>query len=140
MTDRQILIVKNSWSSVMMQSQEVGELFYQKLFELAPALRSLFQNDMELQIRKFTQMMTLLIRTAQYPEQLVSELEELALRHTQYGARPGDYPVVGIALLWALQQHLGDEWDYEMEQAWTEIYLVILKAMIPVSSQHTTND
>jgi nitric oxide dioxygenase len=134
MTDRQILIIKASWSAAMVRSQETGDLFYQKLFELAPALLPLFCNDRELQVRKFTSIMTVLIRSIQYTDQLVTELEELALRHTQYGAKPEDYPVTGTALLWALQQQLGDQWDAETEEAWTELHLIMLRVMIPVVS------
>ena len=118
----------------MQQSQEVGELFYQKLFELRPALQALFRNDMDVQIRKFTRMMTWLIRNAQHPGTLTNELEALAARHKHYGAKSEDYPVVGAALLWALQQQLDTQWDSETHQAWTALYATILQVMIPVAS------
>ncbi len=134
MTDRQILIVKTSWSALAQQSQEVGELFYQKLFELEPAYRALFRNDMELQTQKFTHMMTWLIRNSQHPDQLSTELAALALRHKHYGAQADDYAVVGAALLGALQQQLGSQWDGETQQAWTAMYATILQVVIPVAS------
>lgn len=130
MTDRQIVIIKNSWSAVMVQSQEAGELFYQKLFEEAPSLHTLFRNDIELQARKFTSMMTLLIRSIQYSDKVAYELEELAKRHIRYGARPEHYVIVGDSLLWMMKQRLEDRWDIETEQAWKDMYQLITRTMM----------
>jgi len=46
----------------------------------------------------------------------------LAIRHVSYGARREHYPVVGAALLWTLEQGLGDAWTPEVASAWTAAY------------------
>jgi hypothetical protein len=42
MTERQILLVKNSWSYVIVNSDEAGQLFYKRLFEVAPEVKPMF--------------------------------------------------------------------------------------------------
>ena len=56
MTDRNILIIKNSWSHLIRQSDEAGSLFYERLFELDPDLKAMFPSDMETQVKKLMDM------------------------------------------------------------------------------------
>jgi hemoglobin-like flavoprotein len=42
-TDRKTLIIKTTWSFVISDPELTGEMFYQRLFELDPALRPLFR-------------------------------------------------------------------------------------------------
>jgi nitric oxide dioxygenase len=54
----------------------------------------------------------------------------LAKRHLGYGAKPAHYPVVGSALLWTLEQGLGDAWTAEVADAWTAAYGTLSGYMI----------
>jgi nitric oxide dioxygenase len=46
-----------------------------------------------------------------------------------YGVEPGHYATVGAALLWTLQQGLGEGFTPEVENAWTTAYGVLSEVM-----------
>ncbi|HEY9050962.1 MAG TPA: hemin receptor, partial [Gammaproteobacteria bacterium] len=47
MTPAEIKLVKESWAKVVPISETAAELFYGKLFELDPSVRSMFKGDMK---------------------------------------------------------------------------------------------
>ena len=130
MTERQILLVKNSWSYVVINSEEAGELFYSRLFEVAPAVRSMFKHDQKEQARKLMNMVTYIVTKLQKLDEIMGEVKSLAQRHGKYGVKPHYYQIVGSSLLWTLKEGLGDKWNTETEQAWTAVYTALADAMI----------
>jgi hemoglobin-like flavoprotein len=130
MTEQQILLVKNSWSYVVVQSEEAGQLFYQRLFEVAPAVRHLFKGDSKEQARKLMNMVTLIVTKLEKMDDIMNEIKLLAQRHAHYGAEPAHYLVVGECLLWTLEKGLGEKWNSETRQAWVTVYSTLSGAMI----------
>lgn len=130
MTDRQILLVKNSWSYVIVNGEEAGQLFYSRLFEVAPSVRHLFKSDAKEQARKLMNMVTLIVTKLQKLDEIMNDVKSLAQRHIKYGAEPAHYAVVGECLLWTLQQGLGSKWSTETEEAWKAVYGLLASAMI----------
>jgi hypothetical protein len=57
-------------------------------------------------------------------------LQELGAKHLDYGVSPGDYDIVGDALFFTLEKHLGDKWNTTMEKSWRSVYSFISKAMV----------
>lgn len=130
MTDFNILTVKNSWSYIIFQAEEVSQLFYDKLFELDPTLRPLFKGDITEQGSKLMSMLTMIIARLQRMQDIETEVQSLGKRHVGYGTKPEHYRTVGQALLWALENALGDRWNPETEQAWTEAYTMMATTMM----------
>jgi hemoglobin-like flavoprotein len=62
---------------------------------------------------------------------LVPILQQLGQRHETYGVQPAHYATVGAALLKTLGQGLGSDFNREVEQAWTDLYGVIVGVMSP---------
>ena len=129
MKDRNILIIKNSWSYLINQSDEVGLLFYEKLFELDPGLKPMFHNDMEKQIQKLMDMITFMVTRLQTMTDIENDIDALALRRVKYGVRNEHYQIMGEALLWALQNSLGNMWDDDTNNAWIELYNFLALSM-----------
>ena len=59
---------------------------------------------------------------------LVPVVQKLGERHVGYGVTDQHYNV-GAALLWTLEQGLGDAFTDEVREAWTETYTVLSGAM-----------
>jgi nitric oxide dioxygenase len=114
----------------MKDADEAGTLFYRKLFQLDPSLRSLFKHDIDAQATKLTDMVTYIIARLQRMDDVERVITALATRHAQYGARPEHYQTVGKALLWTLETALGERWDDETRTAWTEVYTLVATTMI----------
>ena len=54
---------------------------------------------------------------------------EMGRRHVGYGVLDGHYDTVGEALLWTLDQGLGDAFTPEVKEAWTLTYTTITDVM-----------
>ena len=65
----------------------------------------------------------------------MEEVGKLAKRHTQYGVRPDHYTSVGTALLWTLEQGLGEAWNETLKSSWIEIYTALSGAMIEAQEE-----
>jgi hemoglobin-like flavoprotein len=130
MTERQIALVKNSWGFVIVNSEQAGQLFYSRLFEVAPGVRHLFKTEPKDQARKLMSMITVVVTKLDKLDEIIGEVKALAQRHNKYGAQPEHYAVVGACLLWTLEKGLGDEWNDETKDAWTTVYGILSSAMI----------
>lgn len=122
MTPEQIKLIKLSFVPVVGRKREAGKLFYQRLFETAPALRSMFKSDMNAQAEKLMSMFGLLIASLQDAPSLMKILENLGRQHIAYGVRDEHYDQLLAALLWTLERMLGDAFTAEAREAWVELY------------------
>jgi hemoglobin-like flavoprotein len=130
MKPQQIELVKETWSYVITKSDEAGEIFYNRLFEVAPGVRHLFKGEMKEQSRKLMNMVTYVIAKLDKLDTIVGEIKSLAQRHNKYGAKPEHYTVVGECLIYTLKTGLGDRWNRQTEEAWLTVYTVLSSAMI----------
>jgi hemoglobin-like flavoprotein len=99
--------------------------FYRRLFELAPEARPMFTREMDLQAKKFSDMLAWVISHLEHPHALCQELRELGARHSGYGVKIDQYAPVGSALIWMFQRTLGDRFTLEMEEAWMDFYAFV---------------
>ena len=129
MTPEQAVLVKNSWALVTPIADKAAELFYGKLFELDPELKSLFKGDMTEQGRKLMAMINTAVNGLDKLEAIVPAVEQLGERHVDYGVKDKDYDTVGAALLWTLEAGLGDAFTPEVKEAWTITYGVLATTM-----------
>lgn len=137
MTERQIQLVKDSWQHVSPISDTAGDLFYNRLFEVAPGVRSMFHGDLRQQARKLMGMLSMIVSKLDKLETLLDEIKMLAKRHDKYGAKPAHYQVVGECLIWTLSTGLGDKWNKETEESWIAAYTILSGAMIVSQTQES---
>jgi hemoglobin-like flavoprotein len=129
MTPQQIEMVQGSWKKVLPIADTAAELFYGKLFSLDPSLKPLFKGDMKEQGRKLMGMIGTAVNGLTRLEQIVPAVQALGVRHAGYGVQPAHYGTVATALVWTLEQGLGDAFTPEVKQAWVETYTVLAKTM-----------
>ena len=129
MTPQQIELVQTTYKSVAPIADTAAQLFYGKLFELDPSLKSLFKGDMREQGRKLMMMIGTAVAGLNDLPHLVPAVEALGRRHAGYGVEPRHYDTVAQALLWTLGQGLGGAFTPEGEAAWTETYVTLANVM-----------
>jgi methyl-accepting chemotaxis protein/nitric oxide dioxygenase len=129
MTPKQIQLLRQSFSLVSASADKVAATFYNRLFELDPPLRFLFQSCLHEQGRKFMMMLRTVIGMLDHPDEFRNTLRSLGRRHAGYGVHDVDYETVGTALLWTLQRGLGWAFTPEVEEAWTALYHLISTTM-----------
>jgi nitric oxide dioxygenase len=130
MTSDQVNLVQQSFAKVAPIADTAAVLFYDRLFEIAPAVKALFPSDMTEQRRKLMATLAIVVNGLGNLESILPAASALATRHVGYGARAEHYPVVGAALLWTLEKGLGDGWTPEVADAWTAAYATLSSFMI----------
>ncbi len=127
LSDTQKVLVQASFEKVVPISEAAAALFYQRLFELNPSLKMLFKHDMTSQGRMLLQTLTIAVKGLDHLEDLIPAIHQLGKRHIGYGVKDEHYAVVGEALLWTLEQGLGDAFTPEVREAWRETYTILAK-------------
>jgi len=136
MTLQQINHVKNSWLLVSRMDQElVGGIFYNRLFEVMPEVKPMFnRSTIPEQSKKLMTMLSYVIARLDRLDQIIEEIRRMARRHTQYGVEDRHYQAVGEALLFTLEKGLGGNWNHNLGDAWSNIYQTLANAMM--AAQH----
>lgn len=130
MTPDQVKLVQDSFAKVAPISATAAELFYGRLFEIAPQVRAMFPDDMTEQRKKLMATLAIVVNGLNNLDTILPAASALAKRHVGYGAQAGHYPVVGEALLWTLEQGLGAAWTPQVASAWTAAYTTLSGYMI----------
>lgn len=138
MDAKQITLVQSTWSKVLPISEKAAELFYNRLFETDPSTKVLFKGDMKTQGKKLMDMITAAVNGLNNLEGLVPTVQDLGRRHGGYGVQEKHYGSVASALLWTLEQGLGEAFTPEVKSAWTETYMVLAGVMKDASAKAAT--
>jgi methyl-accepting chemotaxis protein len=128
-TKAQIAIVRSTFATVEGISEQAADLFYNRLFELDPSVRKLFKGDMVEQGRMLMNMIKTAVNSLDKLEAIIPAVEGLGQRHKGYGVIDAHYETVGSALLWTLEQGLGDAFTAEAKEAWTTVYTTLAATM-----------
>jgi nitric oxide dioxygenase len=122
MTPEQVDLVQRSFAKVAPISEQAAVLFYDRLFDVAPSVKTMFPADMTEQRKKLMEALAVVVNGLGNLGAVLPAASALAKRHVNYGAKPEHYPVVGGALLWTLEKGLGEAWTPEVAEAWKAAY------------------
>ena len=129
MTPEKIELVQSSFAKVVPIAGTAADIFYDRLFEIAPDTRALFPEDMSDQKGKLMQMIGVAVNGLNDLDAIVPAVQELGARHNDYNVTDAHYDTVGAALLYTLGKGLGDDFTPETEAAWTEVYGLLAGVM-----------
>jgi len=129
LTEEQKKLVRASIHRAERMAEVVGLDFYQRLFELDPKLRPLFQHNIQEQSKKLMATLKMVVDGLDYSQELVASIRSLGRRHVQYGVKEQHYDTVGEALLWALEKGLGPEFPAGARNAWLIVYTWLAATM-----------
>jgi hemoglobin-like flavoprotein len=129
MTPEQVKLVQDSFAKVVPIADKAADLFYDRLFVIAPEIRSLFPDDLSAQKKKLMQMLATAVTNLHQVEKILPAVQDLGRRHVGYGATAEHYEPVGAALLWTLEQGLGPAFTPQVKEAWTTTYVTVADVM-----------
>ena len=129
MDSNQIKLVQESFRKVVPIADTAATIFYARLFELDPSLRKMFTGDMKKQGMMLMSMLASAVRGLSDPNALIPVLTALGKRHGGYGVTDAHYTIVAEALLWTLEQGLGDDFTPEVREAWVAAYSMMASVM-----------
>jgi nitric oxide dioxygenase len=130
MTPSQVDLVQQSFAKVAPISERAAQLFYGRLFEIAPEVKPMFPGDMTEQRKKLMATLAVVVGSLKNLETILPAASALAKKHVSYGVMAGHYTPVGAALLWTLEKGLGPDWTPELATAWTTAYTTLSGYMI----------
>lgn len=129
LTERKIRLVQSSFSKVVPIADKAASIFYAKLFETNPSLKSLFKGDMESQGKKLMTMIGTAVNGLDNLDAIVPAVQNLGKGHVGYGVKDEHYDDVGSSLIYTLGAGLGDDFTDEVKDAWTEVYTILATTM-----------
>jgi nitric oxide dioxygenase len=124
-TPEQIALVRSSFQQVLPVAEAAGVLLYERVFAIAPETRSLFADDIRPQASRLMAAVELAVDRLYDLDSVQPFLVKLGARHVRYGVRPEHLDVGGEALLWTLEQGLGDAFTPAVRDAWTAAWKVV---------------
>jgi hemoglobin-like flavoprotein len=129
MEPAKVALVQESFRKVVPIADQAADLFYDRVFELAPAARPMFPDDLREQKKKLMQMLGTAVTNLHQVDTIVAAIQDMGRRHVDYGVEPAHYDVVGQALLDTLAKGLGDDFTPAVKDAWAETYDLIASTM-----------
>ena len=130
LTELQIEAIRRTFLKLSADSQWAGQVFYDHLFDRAPATQDMFVTDIAQQSTKLMSTLGMVVSQLQNWRDLEPVVEDLALRHLAYGVTQDHYDHVGAALLSMMHEVLGDGFTPDDAEAWQTAYAGLARAMI----------
>ena len=135
MTPNQIKLVQATFAQVVPIAATVAELFYGRLFEIAPHVRPMLPKDRTAQKEQLMAMLRTAVAGLDYLDTLAPAVSALGRRHTGYGLKVQHYVQVGSALLWALEKALAEEFTSDVKDAWASAYIHLWTTMTDAANE-----
>ena len=129
MNSKQIELVQSSFAQVVPIADAAAALFYARLFELDPSLRPMFRGSLEEQGKKLMDMIRTVVGNLRALDRIIPGVRALGARHANYGVKDEHYETVGAALLWTLEQGLGEAFTNDVRDAWAVAYTILANTM-----------
>lgn len=129
MTPEKIKLVQESFEKVAPIADKAADIFYDRLFEIAPSVRPMFPADMSDQKGKLMQTLGVAVNNLHQVETILQTVQELGKKHVSYGVKDEHYDTVGEALLYTLEKGLGDAFTPDVKEAWTETFVTVAGVM-----------
>lgn len=128
---RDLSAIQASLAAVQRRPVALAESFYQHLFEMAPALRAIFADDMTAQMQRMTDVLLATLAALQddagadeaddpveHPA-LERSLHTLGARHSDHwNVVPGHYVYIAHALTRAVRDVAGSAWSGSLSSHW----------------------
>jgi hemoglobin-like flavoprotein len=129
-TSTDVALVQGTFRKILPIADQAAALFYARLFELDPALRTLFRGDMHEQGRKLIAMIETAVSSLASHETPLPADRELGARPRDYRITEEPHASIGAALLWTLQKGLGSEFTPAVAAAWTATCSLLATTLI----------
>ncbi len=126
----ELALIESTGEVVRSDPDAFARAFYATLFDVAPEVRELFDDDLTTQRGKLVDEVAFFIAAAADLDRFVERARELGRRHVGYGVQRDHYDAVGVALVAAVRERTGDEWTSDHHRAWTKLYRLISDVML----------
>lgn len=137
-SEKQKNLVVQTWNILRDDLAKIGVVMFMKLFETHPDVQDVFmpfkgmaKEDMQ----HSSQLRAHALRVMDIVEKCLAEIDdsnkveamlhELGSRHVMYNAKVDYIDLIGPQFIWAIQPAIGDHWNQEVEEAWSDFFKLI---------------
>lgn len=136
LTENQLTLVRETWQKIIPIQETATELFYARLFEISPAVKESFAQELTSQGHNLISMLNYAINALGNWDTIAPKVMGIGRNELNYGAKDERYDSVAEALLWTLATGMGDDFTDEAEEAWVSAYFLLAANMgMNVSSE-----
>eukprot|EP00123_Amoebidium_parasiticum_P004193 comp15475_c0_seq1/m.12461 comp15475_c0_seq1/g.12461 ORF comp15475_c0_seq1/g.12461 comp15475_c0_seq1/m.12461 type:complete len:398 (-) comp15475_c0_seq1:32-1225(-) len=132
MLGEQRVLVQETWerairstSTTRMPIAAITASLYNHLFTLMPETRLMFKNDVLHQGKALAGTLSLIFKCLGNVDEISDQLKSLSKLHVAIGVTPQMFDAFGEALVFAMKERLGEEWNEMTEQAWRSSYRAV---------------
>ena len=111
------------------------KIWWSYIIRIAPETKTLFPAEMVEQKKKLMQTLAVCVNGLNNLGEIVPAVLALGRRHVDYKVSDEHYDSVGAALLWTLEQGLGEDFTPETSSAWTTVYGILATTMKDAAAQ-----
>ncbi len=130
-----ILLLESSFAALAPRGDELVSRFYSRLFAEHPEVRSMFPAEMVDQEKKLLGALALVVKSARKLDTIAPMLVKLGRKHSEFGAAPAHYDVVGGLLLETMAEMAGSAWSSDVASVWGAAYSWVAETMIGNSGE-----
>lgn len=130
LSPKTIEIIKATAAPVAANSEAITTRMYEILFANHPETKALFEDADSDQHKKLAGAVSAYAANIDNLEVLTKAIEKMATTHVKTGVKPEHYPLVGVSLLSAVKDVLGDAATDDVIDAWKEAYFFLADVLI----------
>lgn len=130
MNPKTIEIIKATAPVIKEKGEEITQTMYEFLFGRNPELKELFKDAEPDQYKKLAAAVYAYAANIDNLGALGKGIETMAAAHVKTNVKPEHYPLVGSAILNAIEKVLGDAATPEILEAWKEAYFFLADVLI----------
>ena len=130
LSQKTVIIVKATATPVAENAEAITKRMYEILFENYPETKLLFQNADLDQHKKLAGAVSAYAANIDNLEVLAKAVEKMAATHVATSVKPEHYPMVGVSLLAAVKDVLGEAATDDVLKAWKEAYFFLADILI----------
>jgi hemoglobin-like flavoprotein len=128
MTPEQLALVRDTATKVTGTGEDLARCFSDRLLELRPSACPRFPDPHE--PRAFVDEVLFLATAAQDLPVFVERARALGRRQQRSGVRTTDHPLLGAALLGAVEAVSGEDWTPAVADAWRCLFALVSETML----------
>lgn len=130
LTPQTIAIVKATAKPVAENAEAITTRMYEILFEKHPETKILFKAAASDQHKKLAAAVGAYAANIERLDVLGEAIDKMARSHVRTGIKPEHYPLVGVSLLEAVKEVLGEAATDKVLEAWKEAYFFLADILI----------
>lgn len=135
LSEKTIKMIKATTPAVIANAEAITTRMYEILFDTRPELKELFKDADPNQHKKLAAAVSAYAANIDNLSVLTNSLEKMASTHVNANVKSEHYPLVGIALLTAIKDVLGDAATDEIVEAWKEAYFFLADILIKIEKE-----